>query len=129
MPIHLTHLDRAIVAAMLVAYLGYTTIASHGPTIIVSSKTAAGLREEHTQVFHRSVSLGMVERIELSEGAEGVLVRIRMDARAEPMSTKQTQFWAVRPRFAGGAMTLRRPSSSSCVLRSRATSIASGPPH
>ncbi len=93
-----------IAAAALVAYLGYTTITSHGPTITVTFETAAGLREEQTQVFHKSVSLGIVESIELSERADHVLVRIRMDARAESMLTKQTQFWVVRPRFAGGAI-------------------------
>ncbi len=93
-----------IVAAALVGYLVYTSLATRGPTITVTFETASGLREEQTEVKHKSVSLGIVERIELSEGADHVIAHIRMDARAEPMLTEQARFWVVRPRLKGGAL-------------------------
>jgi paraquat-inducible protein B len=91
-----------ILAAGLVAYLAYLTFTSRGPSIVVSFKTADGLREEQTQVKHKSVPLGTVERIELSDKADHVDVHIRMTARAEPMITDKARFWVVRPRLTNG---------------------------
>jgi paraquat-inducible protein B len=91
-----------IAAAALVAYLGYDAIASRGPTVTVTFKTASGLSIEQTEVKHKSVTLGKVEGIELSEGEDHVLVRLRMDSRAEPMLSDSARFWVVRPRLQGG---------------------------
>lgn len=93
-----------LLAAGLVAYLGYRAFAAHGPTITVTFETADGLRVEQTQVKHKAVPLGTVQRIELSEGADHVIVHIAMDARAEPMLTEHANFWVVRPRLQGGGI-------------------------
>jgi paraquat-inducible protein B len=89
-------------AVALVAYLGYDAIASRGPTVTVTFKTAAGLSVEQTEVKYKSVTLGKVQSIELSEGEDHVVVSLRMDARAESMLTEHAQFWVVRPRLQGG---------------------------
>jgi paraquat-inducible protein B len=91
-----------IAAALLVLYLGYDALSSRGPTVTVTFKTASGLSIEQTEVKHKSVTLGKVESIELSEGEDHVVVSLRMDARAESMLTDRAQLWVVRPRLQGG---------------------------
>jgi paraquat-inducible protein B len=88
-----------VVAAGLVAYLGYRAVAEHGPTITLTFENADGLRVEQTQVKYRAVPLGTVREIELAEDAKRVKVHVAMDARAEPLLTDQARFWVVRPRF------------------------------
>ncbi|MEY4512744.1 MAG: hypothetical protein RLZZ450_4866, partial [Pseudomonadota bacterium] len=83
-------------------YLGYDALSSRGPTVTVTFKTASGLSIEQTEVKHKSVTLGKVESIELSEGEDHVVVSLRMDARAESMLTDRAQLWVVRPRLQGG---------------------------
>jgi paraquat-inducible protein B len=88
-----------VVAAGLVAYLGYRAIAEHGPTVTLRFDSANGLRVEQTQVMYKAVSLGTVREIELAEDAQHVVVHVAMEARAEPLLTDKTRFWVVRPRL------------------------------
>ncbi len=88
-----------VVAAALVAYLGYRAISEHGPTLTLTFEKADGLRVEQTQVKYKAVPLGTVRNIELSDDAKRVRVEIAMDAQAEPLLTDQAQFWVVRPRL------------------------------
>ncbi|MDB4988638.1 MAG: pqiB [Myxococcaceae bacterium] len=93
-----------LAAAGLVLYLGYQALASHGPTVTVTFKTAAGLSVEQTLVKHKSVTLGTVQGIELSKGEDHVIVSLSMDSRAESMLSEKTRFWVVRPRVEAGAV-------------------------
>jgi paraquat-inducible protein B len=93
-----------LLAVGLVGYLGYRALATHGPTIAVTFKTAAGLRVEQTEVKYKSVTLGTVRGIELSDDADHVTVHIDMDARAEPMLTTHASLWVVRPRLQTGGI-------------------------
>lgn len=93
-----------LAAAGLVAYLAYHAVASHGPTVTLTFKTADGLSVEQTEVKHKAVTLGTVQGIELSEGEDHVIVHLRMEARAESMLTKNARFWVVRPRLQAGAI-------------------------
>jgi paraquat-inducible protein B len=88
-----------LIAAGLVAYLGYRAISEHGPTVTISFESGAGLRAEQTEVQYKAVPLGTVREIELDKDAKRVLVHIAMDARAEPLLTDQARFWVVRPRL------------------------------
>ncbi|HEX5660501.1 MAG TPA: MlaD family protein, partial [Polyangiales bacterium] len=94
-----------LLAVGLVGYLGYRALASHGPSITVTFKTAAGLRVEQTEVKYKSVMLGTVRGIELSEDASHVTVSIDMNARAEPMLTTHASLWVVRPRLQTGGFS------------------------
>jgi paraquat-inducible protein B len=104
-----------IVAAVLVAYLAYTTLRARGPTITVTFETANGLREEQTQVKHKSVPLGTVEAIELGDDARHVIVHLRMNARARDMLTEDARFWVVRPRLSAGVLAAMQTSLETLV--------------
>lgn len=94
-----------LLAVGLVGYLGYRALASHGPSVTVTFKTAAGLRVEQTEVKYKSVTLGTVRGIELSDDADHVTVTIDMSARAEPMLTTNASMWVVRPRLQTGGFS------------------------
>ena len=91
-----------LAALALVLYLGYDALVSRGPTVTVTFRTAAGLSVQQTEVKYKSVTLGKVQSIALSEDEDHVVVSLRMDARARSMLTEHAQFWVVRPRLQGG---------------------------
>jgi len=83
-------------------YLVITTIADRGPLITITFSTANGISAQQTQVEHKSVALGMVEDVKLSEDMSKVLVHVRMNRQGERVLTSHARFWVVRPRLSPG---------------------------
>lgn len=94
-----------IVAAALVAYVGYSAIANRGRGITLTLLSADGLTVDQTQVKHKAVTVGTVESIKLSKDMRSVVVGIRMVAGTDAMLTDHARFWVVRPRLSAGSLT------------------------
>ncbi len=94
-----------LLAAGLVAYLGYSAVAHRGPIVTLTMKTADGLTVDQTQVKHKAVALGTVEDITLSKDMKSVLVRVRMSGGTDALLTDHARFWVVRPRLSAGNLT------------------------
>ncbi len=90
-----------IVAAVIGAYLAYTTLSQRGPEIVLTFKTADGLTAGQTKVKHKAVELGTVGSIRLAPDMGHVIVTVRMTSEADPYLTDQARFWVVRPRLSG----------------------------
>ena len=88
-----------IVALLIAGWIGYTTLAERGPTIVITFKTATGLEAGKTQIKHNDVQLGVVKRIDPTPDLQEVVVTARMNKLAEPHLNEATKFWVVRPRF------------------------------
>jgi paraquat-inducible protein B len=88
-----------VVAAALVIYLGFTTLARRGPEITLHFQTADGLVEQQTLLKYKSVPLGTVEDVDLGGRHADVVVRVRMQRSAKFLLTNHARFWVVRPRF------------------------------
>jgi paraquat-inducible protein B len=88
-----------IVAALLVVYLGYSTLARRGPEITLHFKTADGLVGQQTLLKYKAVPIGTVEDIDLGAGHDDVVVRVRMQRSGKFLLTDHARFWVVRPRF------------------------------
>jgi paraquat-inducible protein B len=94
-----------IVAAGLVAYLGYSSFANRGPTVTLILATAEGLTVEETRVEHKAVTLGTVEEITLAKDLKSVTVKVRMVGGTKAILTDHARFWVVRPRLSAGSLT------------------------
>ena len=88
-----------IVAAVIGAYLAFTTLSQRGPEIVISFRGADGLTAGQTKVRHKAVDLGTVTSIRLAEDMSHVIVSVRMNSEADPYLTDQARFWVVRPRL------------------------------
>jgi paraquat-inducible protein B len=86
-------------------YLVVTTLANRGPLITITFKTANGISAEQTQVEHKSVALGLVEDVKLSDDMSHVLVHVRMNRQGERVLTSHARFWVVRPRLSPGSIS------------------------
>jgi paraquat-inducible protein B len=94
-----------IVAAAIGAWLAVHALLERGPDITVTFKSADGIEAGKTKIKYKSVDVGQVTTISISEDREHVLVRARMAKDAESFLRRDTQFWVVRPRIAGGSVS------------------------
>ena len=90
-----------IVAAIVGAYLAFTTLSQRGAEIVISFTSADGLTAGQTKVRHKAVDLGTITSIRLAEDMSHVIVHVRMNSEADPYLTDQARFWVVRPRLSG----------------------------
>jgi paraquat-inducible protein B len=87
------------VAAAIGAWLAYKAYSERGPDITITFQTASGLAAGKTEIRHKNVKLGTVEKVELSADFSKVIVTARMEKWADPELTTATRFWIVSPRF------------------------------
>lgn len=94
-----------IVAALvgLSMLVHYWSIA--GPTITIAFKSGEGLVPNKTPVKYRNVVIGEVSRVELSADRSHVTATVKLQRVAEPFTSKNTQFWVVRPRVGTGGVS------------------------
>ncbi len=88
-----------LVAALLGAWLAYKTISEAGPTITITFNNGEGLEAGKTKIKYKSVEIGTVETVRISENLSQVVVTAKMDKETETHLTTNTQFWVVRPQI------------------------------
>ena len=88
-----------LMALVVAAYLGFTSLKTEGPTIVLTFKSGDGLVAGQTKVQHKAVQLGTVESVRLAEDLQTVVVGVKMQREADPFLTDQARFWVVRPRL------------------------------
>ncbi len=79
-------------------WLVYRNIASKGPVATIQFETADGIAAGKTEIRCRSVRVGTVIGVELSDDLRSVIIQARIDPDAEHLLREGTRFWVVRPR-------------------------------
>ena len=88
-----------VVAAIIGGWLTYQTISEKGPRITIAFKTAEGLEAGKTRIKYKSVDVGEVEEIAISDNLTEVIVTAVLIKDAKPHLNENTRFWVVRPRI------------------------------
>ncbi|MCC6139753.1 MAG: MCE family protein [Nitrospira sp.] len=94
-----------ILAAAVAGWLMIKSIMEKGPTITITFKTAEGLEARKTKVTYKSVDIGLVKTIEVSDDLSKVIVTVELEKSMTPYLVDDTRFWVVRPRVAGGQVS------------------------
>jgi len=94
-----------IIAGLLGAYMVVYTYLTEGPKITIVFSTAEGMTAGKTRIKARSVEVGTVDEIVLSEDLEHVVVSASIDAAAAKLLREDTQFWVVRARVGPGGIS------------------------
>lgn len=89
-----------IVAAVVGISLLIHTLASRGPEITVTFRSAEGLTPGKTAVRYKEVDIGLLKSVRLAPDRSHVLANIDLTKDAENFAVADTRFWVVRPRFA-----------------------------
>jgi len=93
------------------AWLVFKTLSEQGPQITITFDTAAGIEAGTTRIRYKEVEIGVVEKLQFTEGHRKVLVSAQMTSAAEELLTTNTRFWVVKPR-----LTLREVSGLGTLL-------------
>jgi paraquat-inducible protein B len=94
-----------IVAAVVGISLLVHTLASRGPEITVTFRSAEGLTPGKTAVRYKDVDIGLVKSVRLAPDRSHVLAMIDLTKDAENFAVADTRFWVVRPRFAASGIS------------------------
>ena len=94
-----------LVAAVIVAWLVFTTFASTGPKVQIVFKTAEGLEAGKTAIKYKDVEVGLVKEIRISEDLQQILVTAEMGREMGPYLSEGTRFWVVRPRLTASGIS------------------------
>lgn len=86
-----------IIALIIALWLGYQYYSQIGALVKVHFKSNAGLVANQSPVKFRDVTVGMVERIELEEDGNGVILSVRMDKEMSKFLNHEAKFWIVYP--------------------------------
>ena len=94
-----------IVAVLVGISLVVHSILQEGPTITIKFKTGAGLTANKTEVKYRSVVIGQVSEVELSDDQKSVNATVKLAKQAESFTREDSKFWVVRPRIGAGGVS------------------------
>lgn len=94
-----------IVAALVGVSLVIHSKLQEGPTISLTFKTGDGLTANKTEVKYRSVVIGRVSEVALSEDQKSVQATIKLDKQAEGFTREDSNYWVVRPRIGAGGVS------------------------
>lgn len=94
-----------MVAALLGLWLAAKYFSERGPQITVHFETAEGIVGGKTPILCRSVNVGTVTAVGLTENLKGVLITMQMTSEATRLLTKDTQIWVVRPRYGASGIS------------------------
>jgi paraquat-inducible protein B len=87
-----------IIALLIGGWLVYRSITSKGPLVSVTFETAESIVAGKTEVRCRSVRVGFVDDVELSDDLKSVTVKLRMDPESGKLVREGSNFWVVKPR-------------------------------
>ena len=94
-----------LVAAALGVWLVVKYYSSKGPEIEVSFETAEGIIAGKTPVLCRSVNIGTVSGVKLSDDLKTVVVDLDMTHDATRLLVSDTQIWVVRARYSSAGIS------------------------
>lgn len=88
-----------IVAAFIGLWLIYVTLSNQGPLITLTMANAEGIVAGKTMLKARSVEVGTVQTVRLSEDMTHVVVTARMAVDTDELLREDSQLWVVKPRI------------------------------
>lgn len=94
-----------LVALLIAGGLLVQSILERGPTITISFATGDGIEAGKTRIKFKSVDIGVIKSLALSNDHKTVLASAEMTRSAASMLVDDTRFWVVRPRIAGGTVS------------------------
>lgn len=86
-----------IVTALIGAWIIFYHFSHQGPEVTLITTNAEGLVGGKTAIKSRSVDVGMVESVTLSDNLSQVIVKARLNSGMEKLLRKDSVFWVVKP--------------------------------
>jgi len=92
-------------AVLLGLWMAWRFYSAKGPEIVVRFESAEGIIAGKTPVLCRSVPVGIVTRIALSNDLNVVLVTVDINRDAADLLAEDSQIWVVRARYSAAGIS------------------------
>lgn len=94
------------IAAILIGiWMLFNHYQQQGAMLLLIAEDAEGIVAGKTQIKNRSVDVGQVVSVELSEDLKQVLITVRMKPNVTSLLNEGSQFWVVKPQIGRGGVT------------------------
>jgi len=94
------------VAAVLIgSWMLYHSLKNQGAVVTLLASNAEGLVAGKTQIKSRSVDIGKVVSVELSQDLKQVVIRARMNPGTDALLNDESQLWVVKPTVGRGGVS------------------------
>lgn len=90
-----------IFALLLFGSIAWKNAQNQGPLVEIHFDSASGIKAEKTVIKHKSVDIGLVERIEFDDDMDSIIVHARLNKEFKPYLGDTTRFWIVSARIDG----------------------------
>ncbi|WP_025733224.1 intermembrane transport protein PqiB [Carnimonas nigrificans] len=87
-----------LIALLIGIWMVAHSFSERGPMVTMTVQNADGI-QGGTKIRARSVDVGEVQSVDLSDDASHAVIKARMDRDAERLLGDQTKFWVVKPRI------------------------------
>lgn len=94
-----------IAAVLIGLWMLYSHYIHQGVVLTLVTADAEGIIAGKTPIKSRSVDVGKVVSVELSDDLKQVIIEARMKPSATPLLNKDSQFWVVKPQIGRGGIT------------------------
>ncbi|BBF86091.1 paraquat-inducible protein B [Aquitalea magnusonii] len=94
-----------LVAALIGGYLAVQAILARGPTITITFRSGEGLEAGKTRIKYKDVDIGEVTAVRISADSKNIEATAQLSKEAERFLARDSRFWIVRPRIAGGSVS------------------------
>lgn len=88
-----------LIALLVGAWMLYQYQANKGETIYISMPHAEGIIAGKTEIKVRSVKIGQIDHVRLSNDKGSVIARARIDKHYDSLLTEDANIWVVKPRI------------------------------
>ncbi|KKO47300.1 paraquat-inducible protein B [Arsukibacterium ikkense] len=94
-----------IAAVLIGLWMLFSHFQQQGVMLLLVAEDAEGIVAGKTQIKNRSVDVGQVVSVELSDDLTQVLIQARMKPNMTPLLNAGSQFWVVKPQIGRGGVT------------------------
>ncbi|WP_077999224.1 intermembrane transport protein PqiB [Edwardsiella tarda] len=88
-----------ILTALIGAWIIFYHFSHQGPEVTLITQNAEGIVAGKTAIKSRSVDVGTVESVTLSDNLDQVMVKARLQSGMEKLLRKDSTFWVVKPQI------------------------------
>ncbi len=94
-----------LAAVLIGMWMLYNHYQQQGALLTLLASDAEGIVAGKTAIKNRSVDVGQVVSVELSDNLQHVIIKVRMKPSAAPLLNTDSQFWIVKPQIGRGGIT------------------------
>lgn len=106
-----------IIALIITILLVWENSFNKGPLILLHMEDASGIEAGKTVVKFRSVDVGIVESVNLSDDYSGAVAKIRMYSDTSELLNEDSLFWIEKPRIQSHSITGLETILSGCYIQ------------